>query len=275
MTASPWVVWVLLVAIGSMVGSFLNVCIYRMPREGSIVFPGSHCPACQHPIAWFDNIPMVSFLLLRGRCRHCRRAIAWRYPVVELLTAVSALALAARFGFTVAAAVYFAFVCALIVVSFIDLEFQIIPDEISLGGLLVGVLLCAALPSLQGTDSRWLAAGRSVIGLLVGGGVLYTTGLLGDFIFRKESMGGGDIKLLAMAGSILGWKLILLTFFLAPIFALIPGLLVLLLKRSHIIPYGPFLSIGLVVSLFFGADLLRMTGMEETIRLIWDYYRPW
>jgi leader peptidase (prepilin peptidase)/N-methyltransferase len=271
----PFGVWVLLVVFGLMVGSFLNVCIYRLAREQSIVFPGSHCPMCRHPIAWVDNIPVLSFLLLRGRCRYCRRTIHWRYPVVEFLGAVSAVAVVSRFGLSAEALVYFAFVCALIVVSFVDLEFQIIPDEISLGGLVVGILLCAALPSLQGTTSRWLAVGSSVIGVLVGGGVLYATGLLGDFIFRKESMGGGDIKLLAMAGSILGWKLVLLTFFIAPIFALIPGLAVLLLKRSHIIPYGPFLSIGLVVALFAGNNLLRITGMEDTIRLIWMYYKPW
>ena len=274
MTNVSWLWWVLLGAFGSMVGSFLNVCIYRMPREQSIVFPGSRCTTCQHPIAWFDNIPVVSFLLLQGRCRYCRRLIAWRYPLVELLTTLAAVAVVARFGLNAPAAVYFSFVCGLIVVSFIDLEFQIIPDEISLGGLVIGVLLCAALPSLQGTESRWLAVGRSVTGLLVGGGILYATGLLGDVIFRKESMGGGDIKLLAMAGSVLGWKLILLTFFIAPIFALVPGLLVLLLKRSHIIPYGPFLSIGLLVALFAGNDLLRITGMEDTIRLIWEYYGP-
>ena len=271
----PLVEWVLLILFGSMVGSFLNVCIVRLPREQSIVFPGSRCTACYHPIAWFDNIPVLSFLLLRGRCRYCRRPIRWRYPAVEFLTALSAVAVAGRFGLSAAALVYFAFVCALIVVSFVDIEFQIIPDEISLGGAVVGVLLCAALPSLQGTPSRWLAMGWSVIGVLVGGGVLYLTGLLGDFIFRKESMGGGDIKLLAMAGSFLGWKLVLVTFFIAPIVALIPGLLVLLLKRSHIIPYGPFLSIGLVVSLFAGNTLLQVTGMEETIRLIWMYYKPW
>jgi len=194
---------------------------------------------------------------------------------VELVTALAALAVAARFGLTTAAVVYFAFVCALIVVSFVDLEFQIIPDEISVGGIVVGVLLCAAIPSLQDTTSRLYAVGRSLIGVLIGGGVLYLTGLLGDFIFRKESMGGGDIKLLAMAGSVLGWKLVLLTFFIAPIFALIPGLAVLVLKRSHIIPYGPFLSIGLIVALFAGNTLLQVTGMEETIRLIWMYYKPW
>jgi len=141
--------------------------------------------------------------------------------------------------------------------------------------LVVGLVLSFLLPALHGTDVRWLALGRSALGMLVGGGVLYLTGMLGDFIFKKESMGGGDIKLLAMAGSILGWKLVLLTFFIAPILALIPGLVVLLLRRSHIIPYGPFLSLGLVLSLFFGSGILRLIGIEDTVQLMWDYYGGW
>ena len=259
-------------ALGSCVGSFLNVCIYRMPREQSIVRPRSRCTHCRRKIAWHDNVPLLSYLSLGGRCRHCRKPISWRYPVVEALTGLSTVAVLARFGAGVVGVVYLAFVCALIVASFIDLEFQIIPDEISLGGLALGVALSVLLPSLHGTDSRWLALERSVIGLLVGGGLLYGTGLLGDFVFRKESMGGGDIKLLAMAGSILGWKLVALTFFLAPILALIPGLFVLLFKRSHLIPYGPFLSLGLVLSLFFGSEFLRASGAEDMVRILWEYY---
>ena len=267
-----WVLWLLWFVLGSCIGSFLNVCIYRMPREQSLVRPRSRCTKCKKPIAWFDNIPLLSFLLLRGGCRRCHQPISWRYPVVELLSGIATVAIMTHFGMSMVAVVYLAFVCGLIVSSFIDLEFQIIPDEISLGGLAVGVLLSVLLPALHGTDSRLISLERSVIGLLVGGGLLYGTGLLGDFIFRKESMGGGDIKLLAMAGSILGWKLVALTFFIAPVFALIPGLFVLVLKRSHVIPYGPFLSIGLVVSLFVGQELLRMSGVEETVNLLISYY---
>ena len=267
-----WVLWTVIGILGLMVGSFLNVCIYRMPREQSIVFPGSRCPGCEHPIAWYDNIPVLSFLALGAHCRHCRKPIRWRYPLVEITTAASALIVFTHFGVNAVALVYFAFVCALITVSVIDFDFQIIPDEISVGGLVLGIVLSVALPALHGTDSRWLALGRSVIGVLIGGGVLYLTGMLGDFIFRKESMGGGDIKLLAMAGSILGWKLVVLTFFIAPILALIPGLMVLLFRKSHVIPYGPFLSLGLVVALFFGPAILRLSGMDETFRLLWEYY---
>jgi leader peptidase (prepilin peptidase)/N-methyltransferase len=260
-------------ALGSCLGSFLNVCIYRLPREQSIIRPRSRCPGCARPIAWYDNIPLASFVALRGACRHCRAPIRWRYPIVETLTGVATLALFQRFGMGLVGLVYLAFVAALIAASAIDLEFQIIPDEISLGGLAVGVAVSCLVPALHATDSRLVALGRSALGLLVGGGTLYATGLLGDFLFKKESMGGGDIKLLAMAGSILGWKLVALTFFISPILALIPGLFVLLFKRSHVIPYGPFLSLGLVIALFFDEAILRAIGVEETVRLLWEYYR--
>ncbi|MBI3996576.1 MAG: prepilin peptidase [Candidatus Omnitrophica bacterium] len=243
-----------------------------MPREESIVFPGSRCPHCEKPIAWYDNLPLVSYVVLGGACRQCRASILWRYPVVEALTGAATVAIFERFGVTVIGLIYLAFVYALIVASFIDFEFQIIPDEISLGGLVIGLALSVALPALHGTDSRFFSFRSSIVGMLVGGGLLYGTGLLGDVVFRKESMGGGDIKLLAMAGSILGWKLVALTFFLAPMLALIPGLFVLLMKKSHVIPFGPFLSLGLIVALFQGNAILRATGVEETVRLLWSYY---
>ena len=268
-----------------------------MPREESVVTPRSRCPRCQHFIAWYDNLPFVSFALLRGACRHCREPIRWRYPVVELLTAGMTVAVLERFGVGAVGLIYLAFVYALIVSSFIDLEFRIIPDEISLGGLALGLLCSVLIPSLHGTDARLVAVGRSALGMLVGGSVLYATGAAGDLMllsFRRlgvclrhqpywrrklsryrhmrESMGGGDVKLLAMAGALLGWKPVLLTFFLAPFLALIPGLVMLVLKRSHYIPYGPFLSAGLVVSLFFGSDILRASGVEETMRLLRELY---
>ena len=278
-------------------GSFLNVCIYRMPREESVVIPPSHCPRCQRLIAWHDNLPLISFALLRGACRHCREPIRWRYPVVELLTAVMTAAVLERFGAGWLGLIYLAFVCGLIVSSFIDLEFRIIPDEISLGGLAVGLVVSVLIPALHHTDSRLVALGRSALGMLVGGGVLYGTGAAGDLmllLFRRlgvclrhqpywrqklsryrhmrESMGGGDVKLLAMAGSLLGWKPVLLTFFMAPFLALVPGVVMLVLKRSHYIPYGPFLSVGLVVSLFFGEPILRASGIEEAVRVFKEFY---
>ena len=136
----PPVVFGLLVVMGLLVGSFLNVCIWRLPREESIVRPRSHCPSCKHLIAWYDNIPLVSYVLLRARCRHCQAKISVRYPVVEALTAASFVGVVTWFGLSVVSLVYIAFVCALIVVSLVDIDHQIIPDEISVGGLVVGLV---------------------------------------------------------------------------------------------------------------------------------------
>ena len=261
-------------SFGSCIGSFLNVCIFRMPREQSVVSPRSRCPKCETPISGMDNIPLLSWMLLGARCRHCKASISWRYPLVELITALSMTATLWYFGMGLVGWIYACFVAALLCASVIDLDFQIIPDEISLGGLVAGLILSFLVPVLHGTASHWVSLSRSLIGMLVGGGVLYGTGIFGDIVFRKESMGGGDIKLLAMAGSILGWKLALFTFFIAPMLALIPGLIVLLVKRSHVIPYGPFLSAGLILALFEGNKILRATGVEESFSLLWEY-RPW
>jgi leader peptidase (prepilin peptidase)/N-methyltransferase len=284
-------------AIGAFVGSFLNVCIWRLPREESVVRPRSHCPACEHPIAWYDNVPLLSYAALGGRCRHCRAAIHWRYPVVEALSGVAAVAVIARFGAGLQGAIYLAFVWALIAASFIDLEHQIIPDEISVGGLVVGLAASLAVPQLHGTDQALVAARGSLVGAVAGGGLLYATGLVGNlwlwgvrrlgvclrrqpfwrsrlarYRHMKEAMGGGDVKLLAMAGSLLGWKLAALAFFVAPLIAVVPGLVVLSLRRSHVIPYGPFLSAALVLSLFSGHQLIRMSGIEDTVQMLWSYY---
>ena len=267
-----WFRWTFEFLWGILWGSFLNVCIYRLPREQSLVHPRSRCTRCHRQIAWHDNIPLLSFALLRGACRHCHKPIRRRYPLVELLTGLMTIAVLERFGLTPIGAIDLAFVYGLIVVSFIDLEFQIIPDEISVGGRGLGVLLSLLVPALHGTTSHVMAAGYAVLGVFVGGGLLYATGLVGDLIFRKESMGGGDIKLLAMAGSILGWKMVTLAFFLAPMLALIPGLFVLLFKRSHVIPYGPFLSLALILAMFFGPAILQASGVEESVSLLWGYY---
>ena len=267
---SVWqVVWFV---IGTMIGSFLNVCIYRLPRDQSIVRPRSRCPHCRHKIAWFDNVPLVSYVLLRAKCRHCGKSIHWRYPVVEAVTGLMTVWVLTRFGISPQGLIYLVFVSALVAVSAIDVEHQIIPDEISVGGLVVGLIVSTLVPQLHGTNHVLVALTRSLVGALVGGGLLYVTGAVGSFVFRKEAMGGGDIKLLAMAGSVLGWKLVTLAFFLAPLLAILPGVWVLLCKRSHIIPYGPFLSLALLCALFAGESIIRLTGVEETIRILWSYY---
>ena len=245
------IIKILVFILGSVVGSFLNVCIYRMPRNLSIVKPRSFCPGCKKTIAWFDNIPLVSFIVLAAKCRHCKSKISIQYFIVELLTALIFLILYAYFGLS-AKFFIFAFLCAgLVVSSFIDIEHRIIPDEISLGGIVLGLVVSFAFPSLHNKYSHWPSLLSSLLGILVGGGVIYLTGIIGDFIFKKESMGGGDVKLLAMIGAFLGWKQALLSLCLASLFGSIVGVAIKIRTKESLIPFGPFLSLGALVSLFF------------------------
>ena len=241
---------------GSMVGSFLNVCIVRMPHEKSIVWPGSHCVYCKKNLSWFDNIPLLSFIFLRGRCRHCNQKISPRYFIVELLTASLFLVFYLHFGRDIILLPYLIMLCGFIVATFIDFGHRIIPDEISVGGMIMGLLFSLAIPSLHGTDSHELALGRSALGVLIGGGSIYAMGILGDWMFKKESMGGGDIKLMAMVGAFLGWKLAILSFFIAPFLGAIYGIISKLLTKDSTIAYGPFLCLGSLISLFYGNQII-------------------
>lgn len=249
---------ILIFVFGSIVGSFLNVCIYRMPRNRSIVFPASFCPTCNKPIRWYDNIPLLSFLILKASCRFCKAKISWQYPVVELLTALTFLFFFNHFGLTWRLPVYLIFACGLIVATFVDIEHRIIPDEISVGGIAAGLLLCLLFPSLQGTSNHWWSLWYSFIGAMVGGGVIFIMGVIGDWIFKKESIGGGDVKLLAAIGAFVGWQKVLLAFFVAPLFGAIVGIIIKIKTKESIIPYGPFLSLAGLVSLFWYAQVMRM-----------------
>ncbi|MDP2939231.1 MAG: prepilin peptidase [Candidatus Omnitrophota bacterium] len=247
-----------------MVGSFLNVCIYRMPKEESIVKPGSHCPNCSAVIYWFDNIPILSYIILMGRCRFCKKPISPGYPIVELLTAITFLVFYNYFGLTFKLFVYLLFVSGLIVATFVDIAHRIIPDEISIGGIIVGFILSIMFPHIQNTTSHFWGGVESLLGILIGGVSIYLTGIIGDWIFKKESMGGGDVKLLAMIGAFLGWRIALLTFFLAPLFGAVVGIIVKIKTKQSLIPYGPFLSLAAVISLFY---------YQEVINWIFGYYR--
>lgn len=248
-------------AVGAAVGSFLNVCIVRLPEGKSLVRPGSACPSCGAPIRWFDNIPILSFLFLRGKCRRCGLPISWRYPAVELLTAILFVLLLHRFTHALALAVYIGFVCALVVVSFIDLKHYIIPNEISIPGIFIGLalsLLPARLAGGQLVTSSFLSA---VIGCIAGGGILYLAGIFSLVVFKKEGMGGGDIKLLAMVGAFLGWKLALMTIVVGSMLGAVVGILLILFRlkgRTDYIPFGPYLSLGAILSLMYGDHILRL-----------------
>ena len=240
------------IVFGAMIGSFLNVCISRLPKGESIVYPGSHCPQCGKPIRFYDNIPILSFLLLRGRCRSCRAPISLQYPFVEGATALASLTLFVRFGPTLSYLIYFSFVASLIVVTVIDLYHQIIPDIISLPGIAVGLLSALVNPFLSFFDS--------FLGALLGGGSLFLIAGVYQWVFKREGMGGGDVKLLAMIGAFLGWKAVVLTILLGSFAGSVIGVGIILLKGrdfKYAIPFGPFLSLGAVLALFYGEPLLR------------------
>jgi leader peptidase (prepilin peptidase)/N-methyltransferase len=236
---------------GAMIGSFLNVCICRLPKGESIVTPGSHCPQCGKPIRWYDNLPLVSFLLLRGKCRHCHRSISVQYPLVEGITALLSLLLFVRFGPSVHYIVYFAFTSALVVITVIDLHHQIIPDVISLPGIAAGLLASGLLPEASVVNA--------LLGVLLGGGSLFLVATLYEWLFKREGMGGGDVKLLAMIGAFLGWKAVILTILFSSLIGSIVGIAVILWKGrdfKYAIPFGPFLSLGAVIALFYGERLI-------------------
>ena len=243
---------VISILFGAMVGSFLNVCIFRLPKEESIIWPGSHCPHCNKPIKFYDNIPLISYLLLWGKCRHCKKPISSQYPLVEGITALSSLWLFMKFGPSLGYLFFFAFVAALIVITVIDLYHQIIPDVISLPGIGVGLIASLILPQITFFNS--------LIGVLLGGGSLFIVGTLYQWFFKREGMGGGDVKLLAMIGAVLGWKAVILTILLSSLIGSITGIIIMVLKGKdfkYAIPFGPFLSLGAVISLFYGEEIIR------------------
>lgn len=237
---------------GLLMGSFLNVCIFRIPMEQSIVSPGSHCPHCNKTIRFYDNIPLLSYLILGGKCRYCRASISLQYPLVEGMTALSSLLLFLRFGPSLSYLFYFAFVAALITITVIDLHHQIIPDVISLPGIGIGLLASLIVPQITFLNS--------LLGTLLGGGSLFLVATAYHWLFKREGMGGGDVKLLAMIGAFLGWKAVILTIFLSSFIGSVTGIILILIKGKNFkyaIPFGPFLSVGAVISLFYGESLIR------------------
>ena len=249
---NSWVLIIFVFAMGAAIGSFLNVCIYRLPQDLSIAAPRSFCPACRTPIRAYDNIPIFSFLLLGGKCRKCRVPISWRYPLVEALTGGLALALFLKLALTFSFFCYFCFAAALVVITFIDLDHRLIPDAISLPGILIGFLLSF----LAVTPGVW----NSLLGIVIGGGSLYLVAVVYEFVTKREGMGGGDVKLLAMIGAWLGWKAVLFTLFFSSLTgSLVGGALMVARKEDGklAIPFGPFLTFSAMAYVFFGEKLVR------------------
>ncbi|RMG68411.1 MAG: prepilin peptidase [Nitrospirae bacterium] len=241
---------------GLVIGSFLNVCIYRLPRGESVVFPSSKCPSCGSSIKAYDNVPLLSYLILRGRCRSCGSRISKRYPLVEFLNGLLYVMVLWRYGMGVTALVFMLYMSALIVITFIDLDFQIIPDVITLPGTMLSILAGSLFlkdPFLRFAALGWRA---SVIGAVLGFGLFYAIAVL-----SRGGMGGGDIKMMAMVGALTGWKGVLLTTFLGSLIGSLVGIYLMLLKgkgRKTKIPFGPYLAAGSAVTVLFGQEILRL-----------------
>jgi leader peptidase (prepilin peptidase)/N-methyltransferase len=243
---------------GLAVGSFLNVCIHRVPLGTSVVHPPSRCPRCGYQLRWYDNIPVASYALLRGRCRGCGAPISIRYPIVEILTMVLFLVHWWMFGWSVLMVVRLAFACALTVLFAIDLEHHLLPNVITLPGIVVGLIVSAIVPP---------GPVDAILGTLLGGGVLW---LIGEAYYRysgQEGMGGGDVKMLAMIGAFLGWKLVLVTLVLSSVAGSVIGLLVIGLRRGdmkYALPYGTFLALGALAASLVGDQIVAWyVGMYD------------
>lgn len=257
--------YILIVIFGLVIGSFLNVCIYRIPRDGSIMSPSrSYCPHCNHQLSALDNIPVFSYIFLRGKCRYCKGSISPRYMIVELLTAgIFALILYKSLTlnksqldiaiYIIKACIFSAF---MIVISFIDLEHEVIPDKVVYPGLIIGFLLMGYM-SIMNRDIKLIAF--SVLGAIAGAVVIILIALLGRALFRKEAMGGGDITLMAMIGTYIGfWPSIPMTLVLASLLGSIVGIILIAFRKRESdghIPFGPFLSIGALITMLYGNDI--------------------
>ena len=269
---------------GIIIGSFLNVCIYRLPRAGmSILKPGSFCPGCKTPIRWYQNIPLFSFLALRGKCAKCSVRIPLRYPLVELLTGALFVLSAywylpdlavIRAGLSpfdnlmdgermVRFAVTIYLISILIVATFIDIEFRIIPDELTISGVILALLVSAffpflhkaIFPSLPSFVSGLIGA---LAGIIVGGGVIYLVGIFGKLVFRKEAMGFGDVKLMAFLGGFLGWESTLYIFLAACFIGSIIGIILYFVTKDHYIAFGPYIALAALVVMFFKPQIVDM-----------------
>lgn len=254
----PWFFFIFAFIFGALIGSFLNVCIVRIPAGESIVRPRSKCPQCGCLVRAYDNIPILSFILLRGQCRDCRIPISFQYPLVEILSGMLAMASLWKFYQPGLAALWFlGFICPLLVVSVIDLKILMIPDVISLPFILVGFLVRLIAAKFHQPQVLLL---DSFLGVLLGAGALFLVAKTYEWIKRGEvGMGLGDVKLAGMIGAFLGWKAVLVVFVLSSFLGSVVGILIMIFSKKGLktqIPFGPFLSLGALMNLFWGNQIL-------------------
>lgn len=290
--------------LGCMIGSFLNVCVYRLPRNMSVVHPRSHCPKCGNPIAWYDNFPILSWLILGAKCRHCKTIISWQYPMVEAITGALFGAVYWKFGMTIASPVYMLLAAGLVLVTFVDLADWTIPNEVTFPGIPLG-LVCA-LVGMFYPQSGLIVTDifDALIGMVAGGGILYLLDKVALAVFKKRGMGFGDVKLLAMLGAFMGWKGVFVILMVSSLVGSVVGLLMLSLSKKmgpdkkaaagehanqateektqrssddeevpegHYLPFGPYLVIAGLIYMFVGPELIafyiNLMRVPETTNL--------
>lgn len=257
---------------GACMGSFLNVCIYRIPREESVIHPRSHCPSCGKLIAWYDNIPLISYLALRARCRHCSTRISPRYFLVESLVAIlfvlvwmklgpdgttRPLGLAPVYGVSLVV-VYWLAVFGLTLGTFVDFEHMIIPDRVSIGGIISGLLLSLLFPALHHQVTFYGGLGASLTGAVIGFGMLWGVAILGKLIFKKDAMGFGDVKLMGAIGAYLGWIAVLFTVMISSLLGAVVGITLVAAGKKEMqsrIPYGPYIALAALIWILWGPTL--------------------
>ncbi len=245
-----WFNYLMFTMLGAIFGSFANVIIYRLPQNQSVVTPSSRCNSCQNPIKWYDNIPIFSWFILRGRCRKCGAKFSFRYPFVELLTAFLFVLCYHYIGYSWSLLEYLIFIFGLVVCTFIDLDHMILPDEFTLSGIVIGLVGAALNPQREFLES--------LFGVLMGGGFLWGMAYIYYLLTKQDGMGGGDIKLLAWIGAILGWKAIPFVIMTSAISGSVIGLIASRKQKSGlktVIPFGPYLALGAVIYLLGGQTI--------------------
>jgi leader peptidase (prepilin peptidase) / N-methyltransferase len=243
---------ILFFILGAVIGSFLNVVIYRLPKDESIIRPGSHCPNCGTPIKFYDNIPFLGYLILKGRCRKCGSVISIRYLLVEMITALIFATLFHLYGLSIELPILLVFASVLIVISFIDFDYYIIPDILSLGGIALGIIVSFGRSNFTLIDS--------ILGVILGGGILYVIAKSYEVIRKREGMGGGDIKLLGMIGAFCGWKGVVFSLVTGSLVGTVIGIPLMLIKRQdtkYALPFGPFLSLGALLYTIAGNYIIQ------------------
>lgn len=255
--------------LGGLIGSFLNVCVYRLPAGLSVVKPRSRCPRCENPVLWYDNVPIISWLILGAKCRFCKLPISWQYPLVESITAFLFYCVFMKFGLSIATPVYMLLMAGLVMTTFIDLTDWTIPDTVSIGGMPIGIAVTFVAMMIDDSGLVLDSPVQSLIGLAVGFGSLYLLDMISMVLFKKKGMGFGDVKLLGMLGTFFGPIGVLVTIILSSFAGSIIGISLILATRGqngdeegenagHYLPFGPYICMGGIAYLFFGPELVQL-----------------